>query len=933
MARWTIAALVAAAAGAPACSKQATSVPVRSLEQSGQAAFVCLSSEAKGAPLDVCDVNAPTYGYYHLFSLITQTSRGEVAVVDLTSGAVLDLDKAVPGYNFVPVGAEPVDIVATPGGTAAYVGSAEPNKYAIYALPTADLFKGKLHLAQFGACALPSAPGRMLMITQPLQEGVQRTCDGGVLSTGDHPHGDLSVETSPPGTRKLLVALPDQGDLAVIDAQQLLDSPGGTLQACAIERLIHLKVDLPATLPVQVTPEGGYPPGQDEKGGLCVDTQGQTATSQSGYRAHPVHLSQDPENGLVYVADDMAPVVHVIDVADPCSPVERPPLLPMSVLDPWRVVYTREVAVSSTTTSGKKFAYAIDQREGSMMIFDVSTGSTNRTPLLRPYPDRNPFQARDRIAFTVPIKSLVFLMRDPTPLGDPVTGAAVAGITCDPDANSTAIGTGYRTSADFTTGANPRKLRGIYGAAMLTNGQIVFIDVDDFDAACRRPKTKGWCSNETFSNYEGANGEASCSVIEPNQPRNSAFLATSDVPGSRFPGLQAYPSLSQNSKTLTNEEGQPRLLAPRMTDSPGVIKIVQVGSRPVDTIESNPVTAVYNMVWFDQREPRAHYDQEWTVVWEGQIPGTTGHVARFNPSADGTSAGTVEDASGYFCDRGVHDFDAAVRYANTLGYTGTSAEPGTAAYAWAEVHTDSVQIGGGLLLPEDPYWASVSGTCSYQKCFDLYGASDVTPLSATRDLPILEAYQDHVVVSDPLKMANCCFPMLTGYAVRAQQQWVVSGSVSGFLHKVNTDRDTGRCVDSCDPSLRLRNGRALYWMQHFDETSVNVESQLPAVDDPRLFRNPTMQFWIHPASAVAQPDPANPGAQRQPFTDRDKYFSFITTGGFYPLVINLGASTTYVQPQSITWLPHIGSLAIADGSVQGLMLVDVGLLMLTVSYY
>jgi len=370
-----------------------------------------------------------------------------------------------------------------------------------------------------------------------------------------------------------------------------------------------------------------------------------------------------------------------------------------------------------------------------------------------------------------------------------------------------------------------------------------------------------------------------------------------------------------------------------MTDSPGVVKTIQVGGRPVDAIESNPLTAVYNMVWFDQREPRAHYDQDWSVVWEGQIPGTAGHVGRFQPSGDGTSPGTVQDANGYFCDRGVHDFDAAVLYANSLGYAGTAAEPGTAAYAWAQEHTDAAQITGGLLLPEDPYWASVASTCSYQKCFDHYGAEDATPLSAARDLPILEAYQDHVVVSDPLGLASCCFPMLTTYAVRAQQQWVVNGTVSGFLHKVTTNRDTGRCVDSCDPSLRLRNGRALYWPQHFDETSGDITSQIPAVDDPRVFRNPTMQFWIHPASATTQPDPANPGAQRQPFADRDKYFSFTTVGGFYPLVINLGASTTYVQPQSVTWLPQIGQLAIADGSVQGLMMVDIASLTLARSYY
>jgi hypothetical protein len=917
------------------CSQQAISTPVRSLEQSGRAAFVCLTPDADepGAPLDACAVNAPTWGINHLYAMVTQTARGEVAIIDLTDGNVLDLDQGEPGYSFVPVGAQPVDIVATPGSSVAFVGSGEPNKYGIYVLPLKAVRQGAPRLTEFAACALPSAPGRMLVLTQPeADDGVQRSCDGAELASLEHPNGDLSLETTPRGARKLLVTLPDRGEVAILDAQELLDAAPGSFGACRIERLIKLKVELPAVLPQQRVPEGAFPPGQDEHGGACVQTAPPQAATESGFKAHPVHLSHDPQSGMVYIADDAAPVIHVLDVSDPCSPAERPPLLPMAVTDPWRAVFTREVAISPTTTAGKKFLYAIDHREGSMMVFDVSLGSSDRTPLLRPYPERNPFQARDRVAFNVPIKSVVFVLRDPTPLADPTTGAAAAGLVCDPDINSSALGAGYRTSADFATGAGPRYLRGIYAAAVLTNGEVVFIDVDDFDAPCRRPKQSGWCSNETSPNYEGANGELSCRVIEPHQPRNAAYLAVGDVPGGRMPGLQAYPSLTQGSTTLPFDNSQPRLLAPRMTEAPGVIPVVQVGGRAAERIESNPLTALHHMVWFDQREPRAHFDQEWTVVWEGQIPGFSGHVARLVPAPQ-SAPGTLEDGSGYFCDRGVHDFAAAVRYANSLGYNGTLNEPSSPAYAWAQVHVDVVQVTGGILAQEDSYWGSVAGTCSYQECVKSYGQADITPLSQSRDLAILEAYQDRVVVSDSLGMMKCCFPMLSSYTVRAQQQWLVSGSVSGFLHKVTTDPDTGRCVDSCDPSLRLRNGRALYWPTHFTDGDTDVESRIPAVDDPGVFRNPVLQFWIHPPIAIGAPEPSNPAAQRLPFSERDKYFAFTTAGGFFPLLVNLASSTTYVQPQSVTYLPQLGQLAVADGSVQGLMMVDLGALTLSKAYY
>ncbi len=71
----------------------------------------------------------------HLYALVTQITRGEVAVVDLTGGYVVDVDPNTPGTNLLPVGRLPSDIVTTPDGKMAFVGSADPNAPAIFALP------------------------------------------------------------------------------------------------------------------------------------------------------------------------------------------------------------------------------------------------------------------------------------------------------------------------------------------------------------------------------------------------------------------------------------------------------------------------------------------------------------------------------------------------------------------------------------------------------------------------------------------------------------------------------------------------------------------------------------------------------------------------------------------------------------------------------
>ena len=48
---------------------------------------------------------------FHLMATVTQPARGELAVVDLTAGNVIDEDKTTGGIQFIPVGAIPTDVV------------------------------------------------------------------------------------------------------------------------------------------------------------------------------------------------------------------------------------------------------------------------------------------------------------------------------------------------------------------------------------------------------------------------------------------------------------------------------------------------------------------------------------------------------------------------------------------------------------------------------------------------------------------------------------------------------------------------------------------------------------------------------------------------------------------------------------------------------
>ena len=508
----------------------------------------------------------------------------------------------------------------------------------------------------------------------------------------------------------------------------------------------------------------------------------------------------------------------------------------------------------------------------------------------------------------MPVREVEFVLRD-DPEPDPVTGATAVGTHCDPDDDDGSVGALYRTDSEFSEGAGPGTLRGIFAIAALTNGQMAIIDVDDFDAPCRRPTTTGTCeseSNEDYGSYKGATGELSCNVVEPHEPRSSYFIHTADDANGRVPGLQSYPVLTLDTDVLPTDQTEdgrryPKLLAP----VPAEGQSLEVGGRTVATeeIQTDPATAEKGMVLFDMTEPRAHLEQDWLVVFKGAIPGFGGHVGRIAKESDENNWAAFYDGGGYFCDHGVHDYDAALQVAEqTFGLSDEKAA------AWAQEHMDVLEITSDFPDEDDGYWESesVAPRCSWLECRETFGLP--RDPKSPRFLPIREASQGTLVVEDVYDFVRCCFPMLVSYQVRVGNQWVVRGGSSGFLHHVKPDPDTGRCVDSCDPNLARLNGRA--YERDLSET-------IPEFGGPGVFQNPALQFVVW---------------KGQEDSERDMTFTFREKDGFASLLISLAATTTYIQPQSLDMAPT-GELVLADGSAQGLLFVDLGSLGVSRSFY
>ena len=143
---------------------------------------------------------------------------------------------------------------------------------------------------------------------------------------------------------------------------------------------------------------------------------------------------------MVYIADEGLPLIHVVDLSTPGAPRELAPLLATSQLDPSRIVQVKEIAISPPTREYKRFLYAIDRNDGSIMVYDVTDPAATmqqRTPMTRPHPELNPFQPPDRIAFSAPVVSVAFARHD-LPLariGDQQLTNTATGILCNPNHN------------------------------------------------------------------------------------------------------------------------------------------------------------------------------------------------------------------------------------------------------------------------------------------------------------------------------------------------------------------------------------------------------------------------------------------------------------------------------------------------------------------
>lgn len=972
--------------------------------------FVCLMRDesgnfSRGVDIDQCPDfynDADDDAQRRLHVLVTQPETGEVALVDRTDGTVVDFERSQPGFSFMPVGADPGAIVSTPGGLASFVAVSEPGREGIFALPSSCVGprpdSGAIRdIRTWPACNLPVAPGPMQLLDDPAVDHdgnpdtpaqVRATCQDPYVETAslvgnapaasrDSCPADLATEERG-GRRKLAVALPALGEVWVLDAQSLLDREPGRFDACEPERRVSLGATVEAL--DQVIPDD-----LATSDPTCRPSARPPAAAAQTAAPWPVDFALD-DAGRLFVADSQVPLVHVLDASRPCELAQLPPLHPVSFAEPGATITTRRLAVSERTRDGKRFVYAVDDSAtssaGTLMVFDVSSDSRERTPIVRPRAAFNPGEPPDRIDLGRPVADVEFVTQD-FPRSDPDTGALVEGVACEPhpiDFPRESLEAQYRSSDDASVGARPALMRGTFAFAALLSGQIVVIDVEDLDASCRRPATHNPGSQEDIygcrlddpslppEGYVDAEGftvsnELSCNLVVPHRTRSGSTFANSGA--LRTIALRAFPTLTldtgRSAATDQTDDGrdQPKMLAARHRAN--VEDLLFVGALAYGTenatnrLDVDPAIAERSSLLLNYREPRAYLgSEEFTATYEGIVRST----GRAQVAVDATSGlGRInEGINADFCGAGVQDTDVTREIGREMGVDEADLD------AFALRHADYAQLTGSLLDEDDGYWTDRPGSECGLELFESETAEESSRLigrplcdqffgppespSQWRDLRIVKAHEDFLEVEsrdfDPTRnsasrrralvdFVACCFPGSIPFQVRASRQWVVRGTASGLPHGIKADPSTHRCVRDCSPLVEHQRGRAF-------ELSCSENCPRDSRGRPSVgLATPGEDFACIVDDADNGIDPGEPGSECifQSLTTRfalyrglqpslrDMRFRWQLGDGFEPLTRSLTNTTTTVStPRSLTLSPTHFEFGITDGTASGLTLLS-----------
>lgn len=448
----TLVALGAALALVGACTQGVTVAPPRAFNRPVRIEFVCFAADGdRPTALSSCttlsDGSVPAD--FRLIALVPQQTRGEIGAVEVLTDPprVIDSDLRVPGYTFVETGEVPAALAVSETNPAC-TWVANRGSRDVWGIETVRFLDESLTTTG-GATAQVSLAGIPL---------------GGGGTTSGRPQSMVLIESG--ATPELFVTLPEDGMIARIPVVN---------EGCALGAPVLIPVPTAVPAPpaaVATIPEPTFDPLADQDPatlGLCP------ADAATRVGAVPAYLPVEPlPSELVPPPDPLPPLpapmpLEMIVERDAAGAAVRlligDAALPViHRFDPVAGAFEegirtdgpiRDLTLTAAVpdqlggSADRRYVYAIDDRDGSVMVIDAVSGYVLPVaPAISGRPMRVPLEAPARAIEAIDTRA--------------------QGGVCDTEVDPA-----------------PDVLRGVFVSAALSDGTIQIIDVLDRDAVCR----------------------------------------------------------------------------------------------------------------------------------------------------------------------------------------------------------------------------------------------------------------------------------------------------------------------------------------------------------------------------------------------------------------------------------------------------------------
>lgn len=813
-----------------------------------------------------------------LHALVTQNVRGEVAAVDLEARRVLDSDRQIPGFTFVDVGGLPTAVVVplerpTPGFDPVdpknpagppwtYITNVDEEGVRAVATchfrtgsacgPEKNVESTELRLPLGGVPRdMLLGPDEALWISLPELGVLARVQVGAEAAQEAEADAGTEADAENPS---------DENKLAEFDKPFLMDG-----EALATPQYFRVPVDKVAGLspldsedPTYIAACGlGYAyaarPTELPLSDVVTYIEGS---------AQPARMRYDAVSGLLFVSDRALPLLHVFSLGSDGSLVTRGALSVGAPLRdfaftgyvPETVDIFSSAPISSEATDQKRYLYGLDDRDGSLMQFALTTSPEGASvtrlepPLRSRFRDRSLVYGVGSVLEVVDTRGLspdtcgagveprnpkdtvareLEILKDnfKTPIAKAQTELAkareeLAAATEEEYKEAAAKVSARRTELDAVVAdrnkaqrryeiardAGPYQLRGVFLMVVSLAGEVSVLDVLDLDVACRARTSCVPGANDENPLRTGSNLLTRSTPVPLAVQRNAMRLLVAGEPSAAVSATGAFASIDCSSAVLDD----------------GTDWVPYVGAD--ESFRDPTILCVPPDPWNQQ-------DNQWSIEQDRALPGTlltSATLARVDADSltvdeAGADGGVAEDDADdlapldqmlwlhapqgiNLCARGAQD-DVGDQVlvlgapASNPSTCNTPLEGNQPALKIVRAYQDRLLVRalgrteGSQIVDELPARAERNANSAYaqrareevNKLLDCYPRF-VSVQSRVGDVRVMDGIP---VASDEL-------------ANEVRKQYLVLGSNAGFLHRMTTADDTGRCVLDSDKDVRLR---------------------------------------------------------------------------------------------------------------------------------